>query len=70
MFQQFDGVCQYSVHDYTNRGSSNSRALSDSGAQVVLISGDKVIKTYNVPNSPGTLWTVFQLEGNVVKQIN
>ena len=58
------GTYTYAVHDYTNRSSSYSTALSNSGAQIKVYKGAKLIATYNVPaNKDGTLWTVFTYDG-------
>lgn len=61
--QSQDGVYRYSVHDYTNKSSNPSSALSLSGAQVKLYSGNTLLDTYYVPiNQGGTLWNVFELK--------
>lgn len=66
-----NGVYRYSVHDYTNAGSSNSTALSMSGAKVVLYRGNALIATYNVPiNVGGTVWNVFEIDGDVINTLN
>ena len=71
IYQQIPGVYRFSVHDYTNRGSSYSTALSNSGAQVRLYSGDNLVATFNVPaNQEGTLWTVFEIDGDTIMPIN
>lgn len=68
---QTAGTYRYSVHDYTNRGSTNSSALSLSNAQVRLYKGNQLLSTFNVPNNqPGTLWTVFELNGSNIVTIN
>lgn len=65
------GVYRYSVHDFSNRGSNSSTALSNSGAQVRLYFGNDLIRTFNVPpNRLGTLWTVFELNNNQLTTIN
>jgi hypothetical protein len=61
------GLYRYSVHDFTNRNSSFSSALAQSGARVRVFVGDdqggsEQIATLNVPGQPGTLWTVFEVE--------
>ena len=54
------GVYSYYVHDYTNRGSSNSVAMSNSGAYVELYVGNVHLYTIHIPeNREGTLWHVF-----------
>jgi uncharacterized protein YfaP (DUF2135 family) len=69
--QLVDGVFRYSVHDYSNRGSTSSMALANSGAQVELYRGNTKINTFNVPSGRGgTLWTVFEIENDEVNAIN
>lgn len=55
----------YSVHDYINRESTHSEALSRSGATVFVYIGQSLVKTYYVPkNKIGNLWTVFKITGD------
>jgi uncharacterized protein YfaP (DUF2135 family) len=71
LFQQFNGVYKFSVHDYTNRNSTTSSQLSNSGAQVRVYKGANLIANFNVPlNQPATLWEVFELEGDTVRPLN
>lgn len=71
IYRQIDGVYRYFVHDYSNGGSSSSTVLSNSGAVVKVYMGNTLARTFNVPsNQGGTLWTVFELEGNNIKPIN
>lgn len=71
IYQQISGIYRFSVHDYTNRNSSNSYALSNSGAQVRVYRGSNLVATFNVPpNQEGTLWTVFEMDGNTITPIN
>lgn len=70
IYEQFSGTYKYFVHDYTNRDSTTSNALSTSSAQVKVYRGSSIIATYNVPNQAGTLWTVFTLSGNTITPIN
>lgn len=71
IYQQIPGVYRFSVHDYTNRWSSYSTALSNSGAQVRVYHGDNCIAIFNVPaNQEGTLWTVFEMDGGRIIPIN
>lgn len=66
-----NGTYTYYVHDFTNRNSSSSNALSLSGAQVKLyIAGREEPIIYNVPNQPGNLWKVFSIENGQVTSIN
>ncbi len=66
------GTYRYSVHDYTNRDSVNSSALGASGARVKVYSGSNsiLINDFSVPGSAGTLWTVFEIQNDVVAPIN
>lgn len=69
--QQFGGIYRFSVHDFSNRLSTNSIALSNSGAQVKVFRGSSVIATFDVPaNQEGTLWTVFELNGDTITPVN
>ncbi|MEO8572472.1 MAG: carboxypeptidase regulatory-like domain-containing protein [Pyrinomonadaceae bacterium] len=71
LFQQFTGTYKFSVHDYTNRSSTTSSALSASQAQVRLYKGADLIANFNVPlNQAATLWEVFELEGDTVRPLN
>jgi hypothetical protein len=71
LFQQIDGVYKFSVHDYTNRNSTTSAALSGSGAQVRVYRGADLIANFNVPlNQAATLWEVFELEGSTIRPLN
>ena len=56
-----EGVYTFYVHDYTNRTSSNSTSLANSGAKVEVYLGNSSVAAYvaYVPDDPGTLWTVF-----------
>ena len=58
------GTYRYSVHDYTNLSSSTSTAMSNSSATVKLIS-EAGTREFNItPNTPATLWTVFEIDGS------
>lgn len=71
IYQQIEGVYRFSVHDYTNRHSTSSTALSNSGAQVRVYQGSELVATFNVPaGQEGTLWTVFEMSGNTITPIN
>lgn len=66
-----NGLYRYSVHDYTNRGSTSSNAMSNSNATVKVYNGTRLVQTFYVPtNTVGTLWTVFELENNTIRPIN
>ncbi|XP_055343030.1 uncharacterized protein LOC129591421 [Paramacrobiotus metropolitanus] len=70
--QQTTGTYRYSIQDYTYRGSASSVKMGNSGAVVRVLFGDSSTpaRTFNVPNSPGTLWTVFELNGDSITPIN
>lgn len=71
IYQQFDGIYRYSVHDYSNSYSSSSTYLSNSSAQVKVYRGSDLVATFNVPpNQGGTLWTVFEMSGDIITPIN
>jgi hypothetical protein len=61
------GVYRYSVHDYTNRLSTQNTALSSSGAQVVVFRGSAEVARFTAPTGrTGTLWTVFEIDGSTL----
>jgi len=71
LFQQISGTYRFSVHDYSDRSSSNSYALSNSGAQVRVYQNSGLVATFNVPpNTGGTLWTVFEMSETTITSIN
>lgn len=56
---------KYAVHDYTNRGSSSSTALANSGATVDVYKGSQLLRSFSVPtNKEGTEWDVFAFDAN------
>lgn len=65
-------VYRYAVHDYTNKSSTSSRALSMSGAKVEVYRGSEgLVKTFYVPiDKYGTVWNVFEIQGNTIRTIN
>ncbi len=63
--QEASGTYRYYVHDFTNRGSGTSQALSLSGAQVKVYFGSGADPlNYTVPAQAGTVWHVFNLDGD------
>lgn len=68
--KQFSGVYRFSVHDYTDSDLNPSSALAGSGARVQLFLNGALSKEFFVPNQPGTLWTVFELNGSTITAIN
>jgi uncharacterized protein YfaP (DUF2135 family) len=70
IFEQINGEYTLSVHDYTNRDSSNSTALADSGAVIEVFRDTELVATYNVPDQAGTHWTVFKLNESAITPVN
>ena len=67
-FSSLQNGFTYSVHDFSNRSSSSSTVLSNSGAKVVVYQGDAVLATFFVPTDRvGTVWNVFSIDaaGNI-----
>lgn len=64
------GVYTYAVHDFFNRDMTQISALAGSQATVEVYLGNGDVKVFNVPNQPGTLWTVFTYDGSVLKPVN
>lgn len=66
-----NGMYRYAVHDYSNRNSATSKALSLSGASVKVYKGNSLLETFHVPtNKPGVLWTVFEIEYGKIKRVD
>lgn len=62
--QKSPGTYRFYVHDFTNRLSLSSNALSASGAKVTVYSGASGEPvTFTVPSGSGTVWHVFNLDG-------
>ncbi len=67
----YNGIYKYSIHDYTNRNSQESTVLSMSKAKVELYKGEALIATFTVPeNTVGTVWNVFEIEGDTIRTLN
>ena len=63
IYKRVGGKYKFSVHDYTNRGRSESMALADSGAYVTIYKADFAEpKVFNVPYEAGTVWDVFEYD--------
>jgi RHS repeat-associated protein len=63
--QKTSGMYRYYVHDFTNRVSHTSQALSLSTAHVKVYSGSGAGPLgFTVPCQAGTVWHVFNLEGD------
>ena len=55
------GNYSYSVFDYSNRSSKQSKKLSRSGAQVAIYGHNKLLATFDIPeDQKGNCWNVFQ----------
>jgi hypothetical protein len=80
-----NGVYRFYVHDYTNRDTTTSTALSQSGANVKVYNfgqnlptegqnlGTQLGNTINVPtNQQGNVWRAFELDSRtgVLKPVN
>ncbi len=71
LLQQLPGVYRFMVHDYTNRYSGSSTALSSSGALVRVYREEGLVHSFPVPTGQGgTLWTVFEMDGNTITPVN
>lgn len=71
IYKETDGIYTFYVHDFTNYRYTSSTALSNSGAQVKVYSGDVLLETFNVPvNQGGTLWKVFSMKDGVIVPLN
>ena len=57
------GTYRFSVHDWSNLESSTSSAMSNSGANVKVFTEAGLIEFNITPNTPATLWTVFEMDG-------
>lgn len=67
VIRQLEGVYRYTVRNF----SMNSiNGLAESGAKVTLYQGDAIKAIFNVPNSPGYWWTVFELNGTTLTPVN
>lgn len=69
ILKNIHGIYTYAVHDFSNRGSSGSTALSFSNAVVRVFTGSTQVAEYHVPTDQvGTYWTVFQIDesGNIL----
>ena len=57
------GIYRFYVQNYNAPSSASDSTLMNSGAQVRVYRGTTQVASYNVPQSGGTLWTVFELDG-------
>lgn len=68
---QNGGVFKYSIQNYTDRFSTDSKALSMSDAVVRVYKGNDLITTYFVPKDvEGTVWHVFHITKDGVVPVN
>ena len=67
--EQAAGAHVYAVHDFRNAARSTSRALAASGARVQVYRSSGLVAEFRVPDLPGTLWTVFELDGATIRPI-
>lgn len=58
------GTYTYWVQDYSNKGSTTSTALANSGAEVKVYNEDGLAKTFTVPSGAGDKWNVFTMDGD------
>ena len=62
------GIYTYSIHNFSDRKlTSNSWNLASSGARVSVYQGAYLVGQYTVPEKDGTLWRVFQIDGDIGK---
>lgn len=66
------GKSIYAVHDYSNRGNSDSEKLSYSGAFITVFNGGRQVAAYNVPTGLiGNYWVVFEITSDgIITPIN
>jgi len=65
IYKPASGTYSYNVHDYSNRLSSSSKALSRSGASVFVYAENRLLHTFTVPpEQAGNLWKVFTIDKN------
>jgi tetratricopeptide (TPR) repeat protein len=53
----------FAVHDFTDRDSPATTALSNSQARVFVYVGQSLVRSFDVPRQAGNLWTVFRVNG-------
>ena len=64
IYKQTDGKYRFFVHDYTNRSSTSSWGLANSGAFVEVYTSESAspVATFYVPYQEGTSWAVFEYD--------
>jgi len=61
----YSGNIMYSVHDFSNKESTDSVTLSMSSASVKVYRGGQLLETFYVPTgSIGTVWNVFYFDSD------
>ena len=63
------GTYHVYVHDYSDRKATSTTNLAKSGARIDIYSGSKLLATYSVPNSAGTVWQVCDLVNGQLKAV-
>ncbi len=58
IYKEVAGTYSFYVHDYSNKGSNDSKALANSDVKVEVYVGSSKQATYHVPDEYGTLWHV------------
>ena len=61
---------RFSIHNYTNRDTSGSNGIAQSGIVVRVYSGNQLARTITAPSSGGTLWKVFEFTGGQLTIVN
>lgn len=65
IWDQAAGTYCYSVHKFSGTG-----ALSDSEATVEVFQGDQRVRSFDVPQGAGDVWTVFRLDEGGITPID
>ncbi|MBN4046806.1 carboxypeptidase regulatory-like domain-containing protein [bacterium AH-315-P07] len=61
--QTLPGIYIFSVHDFSNSGSTTSTAMSNSNARITLYTSEGSQIFYITPNITATVWTVLKIDG-------
>lgn len=70
LYRAAEGVFEFSVEDFTNRGNSGCSELANSGATVKVYLPGEETKVFSVPGGTGTIWNVFRLDHGEIVPIN
>ncbi len=62
IYTPIEGEYRFYIHDFSNGGSESSVQLSKSYAVVRVYVGAHLVETFSVPNQPGTLWYVCNID--------